>query len=986
MKTKLFTFFLALAASAGTMFAEKVQIGNLYYDLNATNHTAEVTSQNSNYPYWSTSITVANIPSSVTYKAVVYNVTRIGDEAFSGCTGLTSVTIPNSVTSIGQSAFLFCTSLTSVNIPNSVTSIGKGAFHGCTGLTSVTIPNSVTSIGEIAFAECTSLNSLTIGNSVTSIGEGAFNICTSLTSVIIPNSVTNIGMAAFSGCTNLSSVTIGNGVTNIGEGVFALCSSLTSIDVSTANPNYCSVDGVMFDKDKTALIQYPGGKQGTYTIPNSVTTIGEIAFLACSGLTSIEIPNSVTNIGGSAFDSCNGLTSIEIPESVTSIGDYAFSYCTNLTTIFCEPQVPPTENSAFEGNSSLSAIYVPCGSLEAYQASWKSYKSYIQYYPSSFYLEVLTNDSLAGSVNILQDINMCDGVIEAVPNYGYEFMQWSDGITDNPRTIVLTQDTTFTAEFGFVISGSCGDNNQLTWTFDSINRTLSITGEGALGSNYTYGLQAPAITTRLIIGEGITSIGVNAFKKCSAITDIIWNATNCADFAEYEKAPFFDIRKNITSFTFGNYVDHIPARICTGMSNAGNIIIPPSVTSIGAGAFNSCIGLTSISIPGITSIENETFSFCTGLTSINIPNSVTSIGERAFYGCTGLTSIEIPNGVTSIGMSAFNGCTGLVSVTIPESVTTLGQAGTFQQCPRIKEVYWNAKDCELLQSSSNQVYPPFYQLDSIENFVFGEKVEKIPNWLCTGAKLNSIVIPNKVLSIGQQAFQNCQLSNLVLGTRVKEIGNSAFQGNSLDTITSYAKRVPTVGTQAFDGTSTSTCILYVLADYMNAYETDNFWGDFIDIRPIGANSTQTEELVVTPADNTANVVWPAVSGAVSYELVIKDKEGNEICTLIFNANGQLTSIAFRAPSMSHAPMQTQTAGFEFTVTGLEEGKSYDLTMTSKDSNGAILDQKTVSFTTGDEQGIDNVQRDNAQSKLFRNGQILILRGDHVYTLTGQEVQ
>ena len=138
MRKKLFTLLLAVAASVGTMFAEKVQIGDLYYNLDATNQTAEVTSQNSGYPYWSTSITTANIPASVTYNSVSYSVTSIGEYAFSGYDGLTSVTIPNSVTSIGEYAFSGCDGLTSVTIPNSVTSIGAWAFSDCTGLTSVT--------------------------------------------------------------------------------------------------------------------------------------------------------------------------------------------------------------------------------------------------------------------------------------------------------------------------------------------------------------------------------------------------------------------------------------------------------------------------------------------------------------------------------------------------------------------------------------------------------------------------------------------------------------------------------------------------------------------------------------------------------------------------------------------------------------------------------------------------------------------------------
>ena len=169
------------------------------------------------------------IPASVTYNEVKYSVTSIGGSAFSGCSGLTSVTIPNSVTSIGGYAFRGCSSLTSVTIPNSVTSIGEWAFRGCSGLTSVTIPNSVTSIGDDTFYYCSGLTSVTIPNSVTSIGGSAFRSCSGLTSVTIPNGVTYIGDYAFFGCSGLTSVTIPNSVTSIDGQAFANCDELTDV-------------------------------------------------------------------------------------------------------------------------------------------------------------------------------------------------------------------------------------------------------------------------------------------------------------------------------------------------------------------------------------------------------------------------------------------------------------------------------------------------------------------------------------------------------------------------------------------------------------------------------------------------------------------------------------------------------------------------------------------------------------------------------------
>jgi hypothetical protein len=249
-----------------------------------------------------TKITSITIPSSVK---------TIGYYAFSGCTGLKSITIPDGVTTIEDYVFSECSSLESVTIPDSVTSIGSNAFCDCKSLTSITIPNSVTSIGASAFEDCTGLTSITIPNSVTSIGASAFEDCTGLTSITIPNSVTSIGSDAFSGCTGLTSITIPNSVTSIGASAFKSCTGLTSINVTENNSNYCSIDGVLFNKDKTELICYPVGKTETsYSIPNSVTSIGASAFEDCTGLTSITIPNSVTSISSNAFENCSSLEDV----------------------------------------------------------------------------------------------------------------------------------------------------------------------------------------------------------------------------------------------------------------------------------------------------------------------------------------------------------------------------------------------------------------------------------------------------------------------------------------------------------------------------------------------------------------------------------------------------------------------------------------------------------------------------------------------------
>ena len=354
MRYKIFTLFAALTLSAGALFASDTAVDGIYYDFDATNLTATVTYRGSNSGSYADEYTGnVVIPATVTYGSNTYSVTSIGDLAFYGCSGLTSVNIPNSVTSIGESAFYECSGLTSVNIGNSVTSIGDQAFYGCSGLTSVNIPNSVTSIGESAFACCSGLTSVTIPNSVTSIGESAFYECIGLTSVNIPNSVTSIGWDAFAECSGLTSITIPNSVTSIGAWAFDGTAWLAN-----------QPDGVIYINQ--LLYTYKG------EMPEN---------------TSIVVLDGTTQICGGAFGYCSGLTSVTIPNSVTSIGKSAFAKCTQLTNIVCYAAEPPSCDASSFANYDAS-LKVPYSSLEAYKAAavWRDFNN-ISYIESTVGLE-----------------------------------------------------------------------------------------------------------------------------------------------------------------------------------------------------------------------------------------------------------------------------------------------------------------------------------------------------------------------------------------------------------------------------------------------------------------------------------------------------------------------------------------------------------------------------------------------------------------------
>jgi serine/threonine protein kinase len=278
----------------------------------------------------------------------------IGNMAFSSCRSLTNINIPNSVTTIGDSAFWGCDSLTNINIPNSVTMIGNSAFAWCNSLTSINIPNSVTTIGDWGLGACKSLVNINIPNSVTTIGKDAFAYCDSLTSINIPNSVTTIGYWGLRTCKSLTSITIPNSVVTIIGNPFYLWHG----NLYNESKAFIYEDHVLFNKNKTILIAYRA-KGTNYTIPNSVTTIGEGAFCGCDSLTNINIPNSVTTIGKGAFSHCDSLTSINIPNSVTTIGISAFWGCDSLTNINIPNSVTTIGKCAFSDCKSLTNINIP---------------------------------------------------------------------------------------------------------------------------------------------------------------------------------------------------------------------------------------------------------------------------------------------------------------------------------------------------------------------------------------------------------------------------------------------------------------------------------------------------------------------------------------------------------------------------------------------------------------------------------------------------
>ena len=607
---------------------------------------------------------------------------------------------------------------------------------------------------------------------------------------------------------------------------------------------------------------YPWGidEITSVSLPDGLTSIGDRAFKDCIGLTSVTIPSNVTKIGNHAFNFCTGLTSVTIPESVTSIGNYAFYSCTGLTSVTMLSLTPPTLGNS-SALPSTCKIYVPCGTLERYNAA------------------------------------------------GYSNCEYPDSECGDD-------------------SGICGDN--LTWSYNSATHVLTITGSGAMN-----------------------------------------------DYASIDFVPWF-------SYIFD---------------------------------------ITSVSLPeGLTSIGNYAFYFCPGLTSVNIPNSVTSIGQQAFKGCSSLTSVTIPNSVTSIGFDAFHNCTSLTSVTMLSlTPPTLGKSALPSTC----KIYvpcgtlerYNAagySNCEYPDSecgddsgicgdnltwsynsathvltitgsgAMNDYVCELYSncapwnsyVSEITSISLPEGLTSIGDYAFDGcASLTSVTIPNSVTSIGECAFFYCtSLTSVIIGNSLTWMGRAAFDGcGSLTSVTILSQAPPTLN---HSSALPYGCRVYVPADYLSAYENDEDWEQYYDVQPIEAESIYAQDWQVIPHYNSVDIIWPNVVDAETYEIVVTS-DGVALCTLIFNAQGQLSNIVFHAPAAERHNAAASQQGFRFTVTGLEDGSAYSLTVNAKDANGNVIKTFSQDFTTG-ATALESVNADGASlkpRKVIENGRFVILMPD-----------
>ena len=599
-------------------------------------------------------------------------------------------------------------------------------------ITEVIIEDGVTSVGADAFRDCGNLISLALPDSVTRIGEWAFSYCGSLTEIQLPSALHSIGMGAFNGCSSLTSIMLPAAITSIGTGVFQECTKLAEILTDEGNTAYASVDGILFNKDKTELICYPAAKAGdAYVVPDSVSRIADDAFSG-SGLASILLPENMDSIGTGAFSECTALKAIVIPDGITVLEAGLFSNCRSLSSVTIPEGVTTMVNATFMGCWSLSSIELPeslthiggfaffnCESLTEITIPANVTSIENGAFSNCYSLTAITFKSDAPAM--AED---CFGSVYATACYYENNETWTEAALQDYGGSITWKGV---SDDGILYSGTCGEN--LTWTLD-IEGTLTISGTGKM-EDYSSDQCAAwfdylARVKSLVINEGVTGVGAEAFRECRNLKSVSIpdSVTSIGDSAFYYCGSLTSIALPAATVSIGACAFQACTKLAEIMVDAENtayasedgvlfngnktelicypagrageeysvpdsvlrvgeyafsssalqtILLPVTLNSIGNGAFSDCGGLTTMVIPkGVTVIEAGTFAACSSLTAVTIPAGVTRIDGAAFMGCSSLTSIVLPKSVTAIGTFVFSGCGKLTEITFKGDAPSIG--------------------------------------------------------------------------------------------------------------------------------------------------------------------------------------------------------------------------------------------------------------------------------------------------------------------------
>ena len=808
------------------------------------------------------------------------SVTLIGNCAFAGCTGLTTVTIPNSVTTIGSAAFANCSALTKINIPKKVTSIGEEAFWMCTSLSSITIPNSVTYIGNRAFYLCSSLTSATIGNGVASLEVGTFQECSSLTAIIIPNSVTCIkeglreylfsyqgrsyyyDWGVFLGCTSLTSVTIPNSVKTIGSYAFNRCSSLASVN---------------FEDGLTSIGEYAftDCTLPSLTIPNSVTSIGRYAFFGnnnlttvilgegieeieectfgdCRSITSVTIPDGVTSIGNNAFSGCEALTSIKLPESLATLGEYVFPYA--LKSIELPDAFTVIPENLFRNNNFQ---YIKLGNnvKSIGKNAFGSRDPVIEIGTST--PPTLNKDAFP-NVEYLSDITVIVPNAKAETAYREKDV-WEDMTISNHNNISeVTVDTPGDLSFELITECKMTPakvvNLKVNGTINADDFTQMLVNMKSLLYLDLSDCDITAIPDDALSGKtqlqeltlptSLQSIGKNAFRNCPYLTGELEIPSTVTSIGESAFVGTY-----YTSVSLPNTLKTIGNEAFYNLPLKQRLSLPGSVNTVGERAFEGT-KIESLSVPrSMRTIGNRAFAN-TQITSVTIQDGVKSIGDEAFANSPIRGHVTVPDGVTYLGEGAFKN-TQLSTVFLPNSVTTLSQ-GLFQGCPNLNLVY--VPDNYTAMNSS-----VFDGCESLNILRLSANTESMGAYSLQNTPLDYIKIPSKVETLPTGVLKNCKnLESLALPAELKTVEGEALYGcTALRNMSVEATTPPVIKNRsAIRGINTDKCLISIPTSAYRSYVLAEYWGQFVQMR---------NDIAVETAGN----------GEIAFESVEEDEDEEE---------------------------------------------------------------------------------------------------------------
>ena len=739
-------------------------------------------------------------------------VTHIGDNAFSDC-GIINIIIPGSVKTIGSSAFSGCQNLESVIISDGVKSIASGAFLKSENLKSVKLPDSITTIAEELFYGCRSLTSITIPDSVTSIGDHAFIYC-GLTSITIPGSVTSIGGNAFSWCDSLTNITIPNSVTMIDDYAFHYCSSLETIKVDSSNPAYSSDEcGVLFNKNKTLLIQYPEGNTKTsYTIPGSVLTIDSAAFYGCDSLENIIIPDSVTSIFDSAFVGCNSLTSITIPDSVKMIGDHALQ-CTSLVNIKVDssnPAYSSDEHGVLFNKEKTKLIQYPLGNKK------ESYEI-----PDSV---ISIGDNAFSGCNNIARVTIPDSVT-SIGDFSFSFCGKLTGI-------VIPKSVTSIGRLSFFL------NDSIEYVHFPSNNNISINDNlnSASGVDSTNGKMYICAETEDFTAKNYAEKHGVAFKICNGIHDgympeivtgecgdnLTWTLntksgeliiTGTGDMWEFDgETPWYPYRSLIESVAVEEGATSICNRAFAWCSNIETATLPDSLVTIGGYAFMGCENLETLTLgKGVKTIGEGGISLCRNLKNIRMYEGVTSVGDWAFAYNSSLEYVHFPKSVTEIGENIFDTISPYICAETKDCYAKkyADKNGIeFRLCADHREVPdVNDKICGENLTWSLDIETGVLTVSGTGD-MYNYSVSEAAPWYSHQPYIKSVVIKDGATSIGDYAFTDLpNLTKVTMADTVLTIGHYAFEDCIGLKDAEISKNAVSIGADAFDNCNSLTSVI-----------------------------------------------------------------------------------------------------------------------------------------------------------------------------------